>query len=201
MARTDRAPRRRLGVDARQNDILAAAEAAFRDTTYADVKVSAVAEAAGASAALVYRYYSTKAGLYAAVVAAELDDLATRQAEALSAVPDGSPVRDRVRALLEATLDHVAGDPLRWAAEFAGDEPAEAVTLRTQDRIREVAALRDVLLLSDWARDEFSVTGYFGFVDAACRAWAADGCPEDRRWAVRDSALGALQGAIGDWRG
>lgn len=201
MARTDRTPRRRLDADVRREAILAAAADAFRSAPYAGVKVSDIATAAEASPALVYRYYGSKPGLYAAVLERAADDLAERQSEALEALPDGVPVRDRVRTLLEAHLDDIAANPTSFTNPFiAGDEPAEALAVRAEERDRAIAQLREVLNLTEgWGRHEMALRGYMGFVERAALAWAEDGCADDRRWAVVESSLGALQGALGDW--
>ncbi|SDY84296.1 TetR/AcrR family transcriptional regulator [Tessaracoccus flavus] len=203
MARTDRTPRTRMAADARRDDILAGAAAAFRARPYADVRVADVAEGVGASPALVYRYFTSKAGLYAAVVQAADDALASQQRSAVASLPTGSPPRDKVRALLEAYLDHVAADPTSWTNPFlAGDEPPEALAVREEGRLRHVADLRASLGLTPdaWARHEMSLHGYLGFVDQACLRWANSECSPDLRWAVIEASLGALEGALGDWR-
>ena len=202
MARTDRTPRRRLDADARREVILDAAAAIFRAAPYAAVRISDVAEAAGSSPALVYRYFASKAHLYAAVIERAGEVLHSREAAALEAIASGSPVRDRVRTLLEAYLDHVAADPTSWTNPFlAGDEPPEALAVRASARQRSAERLRSELSLTGaWARHEYALLGYVGFVDQACLAWAREGCPAELRWAVVESSLGALEGALGDWR-
>lgn len=201
--RTDRLPRQRLDADTRRETILSEAASAFRAAPYAEVKVADVATGAAASPALVYRYFGTKPGLYAAVLERAAEDLAARQAAALSAVDGGAPIRDRVRALLEAYVDHVAADPTSWSNPLiGGDDPPEAIAVRRGVTDRTVDDLRAVLNLSDdWARDEYALRGYLGFVDQACLHWVSAGCPDDQRWAVVEASLGALQGALGDWRG
>lgn len=202
MARTDRTPRTRMAADARREDILTGAAAAFRERPYAAVRIVDVAAGVGASPALVYRYFTSKAGLYAAVVRAADDALASQQRASRAALPPGSPPRDRVKALLEAYLDHVAADPTSWTNPFlAGDEPPEALNVRKEARLRHVEDLRESLGLSHeaWARHEMALHGYLGFVDQACLRWTYSGCSPDVRWAVVEASLGALEGALGDW--
>ena len=62
-----------------------------------------------------------------------------------------------------------------------------------------MARIRAFLLPGQGERQAFAIDGYFGFLDAACGRWVDHGCPEDERWPVIETALGALQGALGDW--
>lgn len=201
--RTDRVPRVRLGVDERRTAIVDAAAAAFAATPYPEVPVAGVAAAAGASPALVFRYFTSKAGLYAAVLALQADALRARRAGAAADLPPGVPVRDRVGASLHALLDHVAEHPELWGVRVTGgDEPPEALAVREQVRADTVDDLR--LLLSTtpgWVRHDYAVAGFPGLVDRLCQVWARQGCPPDHRHALVDTALGALQGALGDWGG
>ncbi|MCG2798461.1 MAG: TetR/AcrR family transcriptional regulator [Cellulomonas sp.] len=201
MSRTDRQPRRRLDPDQRREQILAAAAHTFADRRYAEVTVAEVASAAQASEALVYRYFPGKAELYAALVARAVDDLLDRQGEALAALPDGVPARDRLRTAALVYLDHVAAHPVGWSAPLRGDggEPPVAVEVRRAARTDYVERLR--AQLSDRAdlRHDYAIWGFFGFLDAACLRWVDQGCPPDHRWSVLDAALGALEGALGDW--
>ncbi len=196
-----RPARRRLDAEQRRDAILEAARRLYATAPYPEVSVAQVAEAAGASAALVFHYFDSKAGLYAALVSSDLAQLAAAQAEANEALPQGTPARDRVRTALEAHLDQVA-DPQRWSASrTGGEEPAEAQQVRRDARAEEVERLRELLHVSDWARHEYALWGCFGFLDAACLHWAARGCPADERNPLIEAALGSLEGALGDWGG
>ncbi|SDB93027.1 DNA-binding transcriptional regulator, AcrR family [Raineyella antarctica] len=198
--RTDRAPRRRLDEATRRAMILAAAGAAFDEAPYARVSVSAVAAAAEASEALAYRYFGTKADLYAAVLRARLEDLADRRHAAVAALPANTSARDRVAAVLAIELGHAAAHPLTWAAPFlSGNEPPEALVVRREARAIDEQELRTLLRPAEGARYTYALWGWFGFVDGACLHWVQAGCPQDERWPLVEAALGALQGALGDW--
>lgn len=86
-------------------------------------------------------------------------------------------------------------------AETRGNDiPAEALFVRIDQRDRSVSQLRELLSgAMGHPRAEFAVTGFFGFVDAICVDWADAGCPVDKRHALIETALGALEGALGDW--
>jgi AcrR family transcriptional regulator len=199
--RTDRQPRRRLDPDQRREAILAAASEAFADATYAEVTVSAIAARAGASEALLYRYFTGKDQLYTELVRSMLDTLLERQAATVEALPDGVPVRDRVRATTIVYLDHIATHPREWATPLSrpGSEPAATADVRAAARRSSVERLGDLLTPSGARRHDYAVWGYFGFLDTACLRWVQLGCPADDRWALIDAALGALEGALGDW--
>ena len=201
MARTDRAPRRRLDPDQRRAAILEAAVEAFAERGYPDVTMAAVGAAAGASEALVYRYFGSKDALYLEIVRSAIDDLRVRQAAALAALADGVPVRDRVRAATQVYLDHIAHHPVSWALPLRrpGSEPAAVADLRRAIRAEYVDGLAGWLAPDSSRRREFALWGYFGFLDAGCLRWVDRGCPDDDRWSLIDAALGALEGALGDW--
>ncbi|WP_258723270.1 TetR/AcrR family transcriptional regulator [Cellulomonas sp. NS3] len=201
MARTDRVPRRRLDPDARREAILAAAAEAFAREPYRDVTIASVARLAGASEALLYRYFAGKDQLYTAVVGSAVEDLLDAQAAALADLPVGSPVRDRVTVATTVYLDHVAHHPQAWALPLSGvgSEPTATVEVRTRAREEYVQRLRDLLAPSSTARHEYALWGFFGFLDAACLRWVREGSPADGRQPLLDATVGALEGALGDW--
>jgi AcrR family transcriptional regulator len=200
MARTDRQPRQRLDPDARRGAILTAAADVFASKTYGEVTIAMIAARAGASDALLYRYFTGKENLYTEVVSAALADLLARQGAVLDRLPSGVPVRDRVREATVVYLDHIAAHPIAWATLLrSGAEPSTATLLRSQARGEYVDRLRRLLTPSSQPRHEYALWGYFGFLDAACLHWVDGGCREDERWPLIESALGALEGALGDW--
>ena len=136
MARTDSRPRLRLDPDARREAILRSASAAFAERPYAEVTLADVAEGARASTPLVYRYFHGKEDLYAQVVRETVDALMERQARAVAELPDGAPVRDRIRTATIVYLDHIAARPGAWAMPLRrpGSEPAGAARVPAGDR-------------------------------------------------------------------
>jgi AcrR family transcriptional regulator len=74
----NRPGRRRLSVDERRDELIAAALELFSDRPPEDISIDDVADAAGASRALVYHYFGGKQELYLAALhsaAKQLDDL------------------------------------------------------------------------------------------------------------------------------
>lgn len=195
------ATRRRLDVAERRAEIISAARELFATAPYEQVSTADISRASGGSQALVFHYFGTKAGLYAAVVQQALDELAQAQREAAAALPDGVPVRDRVRAMLETHLDQLASQPRAGVSGLAGGvEPEAAVAVRDAAREQQVATLAELLGVHGWARHDYALAGFVGFVDHACLRWAGGGCHPDERGPLVEAALGALEGALGDWR-
>lgn len=197
----DRHARQRLTPQQRTDAILAGASAAFTHSSYDQVSMAAVAAAAGASEALVYKYFDTKAGLYSAVVRAQLDKLAARQAAAHEALPSHTSARDGVRVTIEAVLDHVRDQPAAWASPFftAAYEPVAVQELRQRYRQEFVAGLTAQLKNPDHRRARLAIVGFLGHLGATAHQWVEDGCPAADRGPMVEAALGALQGSLGDW--
>lgn len=191
--------RRRLSPEARRESLLAAARDEFVDTPYDEASVGAIAARAGASEALVYRYFQTKAALYARVVEDAIESLSQRQAAALAVLPPDADAQARLAATVLAYLDHIATHPVGWSApqRLSGSEPAEALAVRERARARYVAALTAQVGEPQSAVTRFAVAGYFGFLEAACLNWVDAGCRDDERGALVASAAGALAGALG----
>ena len=194
---TTEKPRRRLSPTQRRAALLTAATESFSTGSYETVQVSDVAAAADASPALVFHYFGSKAGLHAHAVETVLEEMIDRWTSATAS--PASSARERVRALLEESLDVAARTRLLVAA---GDEPAATTAVRADARDRQVQLLRENLILtSGWDRHTVAVPAWLGFVDAAVGDWIAHGCPEDLRAPLLAACLGALEGALGDWAG
>ena len=114
--------------------------------------------------------------------------------QAITQLPPNSPKRDTVRALVVTYLDHIAADPLSWAAVTRGDTPAEAQFVGIERRDGVVDKLLG--LVGD---RPLAVSGFLGFVEAVCLDWVDAGCPDEQREPIVAAALGALEGALGDW--
>ena len=193
--------RRRMSAEDRRQVILGAAGEEFAQTNYASATMAGIAERAQTSQALVFHYFGSKAELYAAVVRETIGVLARAQRRAIADLGQVG-ARERVKVSLLVYLDHIAGPPDAWAVPLrGGDEPPEALDVRERARKAYVRELSELLGIGEWKRHGYAVRGYFGFLDAACLAWVEAGCPADDRHLLIDAALGALEGALGDWGG
>jgi AcrR family transcriptional regulator len=186
----------------RRSAILDAAKAAFAAGSYQEVPVAAVAEAAGASEALVLRYFGSKAALYVEVVEAAIAVLLARQHAADAALGPHAQPAERVAESVRVYLEFVASFRHGWAGPLRAPygEPAPAEALRTDLRRHYVDRLRGLLGPAPDRPRDLALHGYLGFVDAACLAWVDAGCPDGERAAIVEMAVAALRAAIGqDW--
>lgn len=192
---------RRLDPATRRAAILASARVAFATRSYAQVSLAAVGRDAGVSEALVHKYFDGKAGLFAELTQEAVDGLLDAQAAAQAALPPNSSRRDRVRTSLLVHLDHVASHPVGWSAPLMGsaDDPEAARAIRQAANQRHVTLLQELLGGRDDLRSRYAIHGYLGHVQASCLAWSQRGCPDEERWPLVEAALGALEGALGDW--
>lgn len=199
MTRHDRQPRQRLDPDARRAAILSAAAPAFSSAPYDEVKIAGISQLAGASDALLYRYFHNKEGLYCAALHAALESLGQHRSTVVANLPAGISIRDRVQMLILVHLEHLAQPHSLLPHGPVRAEPRAATKLRAADRDEMIDLLRNQLAPSAQARHEFALRGFLGFLDAAGDHWVSEGCPEDMRWPLIEAALGSLQGALGDW--
>lgn len=192
-------PRARLAGAERREAILAAAAEVLARRPYPEMSVAAVAEAAGVSEALVFKHFATKPALYAAALGRVAAGLAARR-DAADAAAHHAGARDRVRGALVVLLDALAADGGHAGFSPHPDDPPLVAAARRDARAEWLVWLGGVLLPNDDARDGYALVGFLGFLDAACAQWRDEGCPENHRWPLVDAALGALEGALGDWR-
>lgn len=191
--------RTRLSVAQRRSEILESATTLFSARAYNEVATSDIAAHCGISQGLVFHYFGSKAELYAAVIEAQFERLRAQIDNAVAELPADLAKREVLKVVLSVYLDHIGGRPVAWVAETRGNDiPAEALYVRIARRDESISALRDLLSTHN-DRLEYAIPGFFGFVDAACLEWADAGAPADKRYLLIDSALGALEGALGDW--
>jgi AcrR family transcriptional regulator len=196
--RTDRRPRQRLGERSRREAILRAAGAAFAAQPYPRVSVAGVAAAAGASEALVHRYFGSKTELYLAVLRLAVDRLLDRQRAADAALgPDATP-RDRLAASIRVYLAAIRDWSPGWTSVLhdPSGEPAEAAALRHRNRDTYLALLREVLAVPDTPAVRYALHGYLGFLTAATLAWAERGHPGADEQTLVTQSLAALEAAL-----
>lgn len=195
MPRVDRRPRQRLDAQTRRSAILRAAGEAFSSQPYDKVSVAGIAAAAGASEALVHRYFAGKTGLYLALVEAGVAKLVARQEEAVAAA--GDDARARLTATITVYLDTVARWSTGWLNPYrASGEPTEAVRLRQSLRAGYTVMLRELLHLPDEPALGYALFGYLSFLDAACLHWADRGFPPADRDTLTAQAVAALAASL-----
>ncbi|WP_245641954.1 TetR/AcrR family transcriptional regulator [Nonomuraea candida] len=107
-AGTARPARRRLSVDRRREELMAAALELFSTRDAEDVSIDDVASAAGASRALVYHYFGGKQELYVAALRSAAEQLESR----LRPQEGGRPLEELasgLRRYFDFVEEHAAG--------------------------------------------------------------------------------------------
>ncbi|MFJ5232000.1 TetR/AcrR family transcriptional regulator [Kitasatospora sp. NPDC088391] len=130
-----RAPRRRLSVDERREQLIAVALELFSDRAPEDVSIDDIAAAAGASRPLVYHYFPGKQALYEEALRRAGRELAGRFEE-----PADGPLSERLYRVMGRYLDfvqsHAAGfTALLRGGSVAASPDADAVI----DQVRRAA--------------------------------------------------------------
>jgi AcrR family transcriptional regulator len=110
-----RPARRRLSVDRRREELIAAALELFSKHDAEDVSIDDVALSAGASRALVYHYFGGKQELYVAALRSAADELEAR----LHPQQEGRPI-DELAAGLRRYFDFVEEHAAGFAALLRG---------------------------------------------------------------------------------
>lgn len=170
-------PRRRIRLDndQRRAQLLELAKRTFSDRSYDEVSIDDLARIAGISKGLLYHYFPTKRDLYVA----GLREIANELVEAvLRVAADLLPI-DRVRASVDAYLDHIARHSRAFVALMRGgigSDPevaavVDSVRTRLFDKLLSGSALAS-LVTSD-PRLETAMRGWIGFVEAASIDWCA----------------------------
>jgi AcrR family transcriptional regulator len=174
--RGQRRPRVRLDNDARRAQLLLLARKAFSDRSYDDVSIDDLAREAKISKGLLYHYFPTKRDLYVA----GLREIADELVERVNAVPTNLPPAERVRAGLDAYLDHINQHARAFVSLMRGgigSDPevaavVEGVRRRLSDRFLEGSPFKP--MLEGNARFEVAVRGWIGFVEHATIDWCTD---------------------------
>lgn len=184
--------RRRLKPEDRRNELLDAGAKLFADRSYDDVLMEDVAAGAGVSRALLYRYFSTKRELFAAIYQRAADDLLSQ-----TELDPELPIVEQVAAGLDAHIDYfVANKNTVLAANVAlsGDPIIQAII---SDELSELRRRMLDTLQFGHSRAAASATlhAWLQFVRVMCVEWLrSEDFPREE---LRDLCLGALLGALG----
>ncbi|MCC3772027.1 TetR/AcrR family transcriptional regulator [Streptomyces sp. UNOC14_S4] len=183
-----RARYRRLGVEERRTQLIAAALGLFAHRAPEDVSLDDVAVAAEVSRPLVYRYFpGGKPQLYEAALRSAADDLQQCFAE-----PQTGPLTGRLSAALDRYLAFVAEHDAGFSALLQGGSVAE--TSRTDaivDGVRRAAAeqvFAHLRVTDPGPRLRMMVRTWITAVEAASLIWLDEGkqppLEELRDWLV-----------------
>lgn len=186
-------PRRRLSPDDRRAELLAVAAREFAARPYDEVLMEDVAERAGVSRALLYRYFPSKRDLFAA--------LYRQVAERLLAETRLDPSASLAEQLAQGLDVHIAyfaenrHTVLAANRELAGDLLIQTIITGELDALRE--RLLGVLPVTD-EDTRRAVSGvlksWLVFVRVLCVDWLTE--PTCTRARLRDVCVGAVLGAL-----
>jgi AcrR family transcriptional regulator len=166
----------RLDNDQRRAQLLAHGMEAFAERTYDEVSIDDLARAAGVSKGLLYHYFRTKRDFYVAGLREIARDLLEKT---LRQPGDLSPI-ERVRAGLDAFLDHVSGQARSFLALMRGGIGSDPEVASVIEETRTAYADR---LLEELGGSPFAsavkgnplfrtaARGWVGFVEAAIIDW------------------------------
>ncbi|GAA4484087.1 TetR/AcrR family transcriptional regulator [Actinoallomurus oryzae] len=115
MGSGSRPSRRRLSVDERRDELIAAALELFSDRQPEDISIDDVADTAGASRALVYHYFGGKQELYLAA----LHSAAKQLSDLLEPPAEGKPL-ERLAVSLHRYFDYVEDHAAGFVALLRG---------------------------------------------------------------------------------
>ncbi|GGR33374.1 TetR/AcrR family transcriptional regulator [Streptomyces roseolus] len=179
---------RRLSVEERRGQLLEAALGLFAHRAPEDVSLDDVAEAAGVSRPLVYRYFpGGKQQLYEAALRSSADALDRCFAE-----PEDGPPTERLGRVLDRYLAFVDGHDAGFSALLRGGSVVETSnTTSIVDEVRRAAAAQIFLHLGaerPGPRLAMLVRTWIAAVEAASLIWLDDGkrppADELRDWLV-----------------
>ncbi|HEY5934875.1 MAG TPA: TetR/AcrR family transcriptional regulator [Kofleriaceae bacterium] len=172
-------PRRRrvrLETDQRRAQLLALAKGAFSNRAYDEVSIDDLAREAKISKGLLYHYFPTKRDLYVA----GLQEIASELVAAVTTVAEDRPPIDRVRASIDAYLEHVSRHGRAFVSLMRGgigsDPEVVAVVegVRTQLFQAFLSGSPFAPMLVGNPRFETAIRGWIGFVEATSIDWVAN---------------------------
>ena len=181
-----RPARTRLAPEERRAQLLALGAELFSTTPFSQVRIEEIAERAGVSRGLLYRYFPTKRDFVVAMVAAEADALRD-----LLVVDPTLPVEQQVRAGLRGYLDYVEAHSDGYRAVYGASLAADLDVRRivaANNRLHEdriLASLRDAGRVPEGESElgRVAVRGWLGFVTTVTLDWL------ERRTLTRDEVL------------
>ncbi|MFE0178430.1 TetR/AcrR family transcriptional regulator [Streptomyces sp. NPDC059002] len=192
--------RRRLSPQSRQSQLLDIGAELFALKPYDEVLMEEVAERAGVSRALLYRYFPGKRELFAAIYRQ-----AAARLLAATELDPSLPPSQWLKAGLDAHIDYFAANRHTVLAAnrgLAGDQLIQGIIDEELDELRRrvLAAIGlDADQLPDTRREMASATvmSWLVFVRALCVDWLTHHPQRYSRTQLRDISIGALTGALG----
>jgi AcrR family transcriptional regulator len=128
--------RKRLSAAQRRERILDGALQVFAERGYSDASMTAIAEAAGITPAVIYDHFDSKAKLHVTLLDREAGSLLAAVGTAVDAAPEG--IGERLRAGVDAFFAFVEEREFAWWLLFR-DPPHDPAIARAYARIQQDA--------------------------------------------------------------
>ena len=181
----------------RRSQLLELARQGFADRSYDEVSIDDLAREAKISKGLLYHYFPTKRDLYVAALRVIANELVDR----VRAIPHDLPPADRVRAGLDAYLDHITQHARAFVALMRGGIGSDPEVAQVIEGVRRT--LSDEFLegspfaplLENNPRFAIATRGWIGFVEQVSIDWCAE--PRLSRDELRDLLSQILFAIIG----
>jgi AcrR family transcriptional regulator len=187
------APRRRLAVEDRRQELIAAALELFSSRPADEVTLDDVAAQAGVSRALAYRYFGGRSEIYVAALRQAADHLV-----ALLDPPHDAPPLDRIVEAIHRMFDFAEEHATGFQALLSGHPAAQSGTVG--EIVEEVRTALYGRLLEGMGRREASpdlrlaLTSWFAAAESAAQDWLAH--RDLPRRTVEDFVLAQLYAAL-----
>jgi AcrR family transcriptional regulator len=178
---SERAGERRL-------ELISAALEVFGDRDYDEVSVDEVAEAAGVSHGLVFRYFGSKKGLYVACLAPLIDAFRAR-IEPDPELPPIERLREGLRNFADAISEHPAGYRNLMTRGVSFTEVRQELDRARSWRVERLAEAME--LDPDRPAVRVGLRAWTSYVEAAMLTWLELGEPS------RDDLVEMLVRALG----
>lgn len=183
--------RTRLTIEQRRAHLLEIGTELFARHPYEEVSIENVAETAGVSHGLLYRYFPSKRAFFAAVVETEGE----RLLDASSPDPAFSPL-DQIKTGLDIYIDQAEISPsaYRMAHQLgADDDPVPNRQERNViQRDRVLTSLAEIIPVN--AETSLAISGWLGFTQAVILDWIDN--PVISRQQLHELCLRTLQAAV-----
>lgn len=128
---------KRMTPDARQAALIEFGKTFFATHSYDAHSMAAIAERAGITKGLLYKYFGGRRGYYMAVVRHACDDIIARFEGAADLPPAAA-----TRALIDRTVDHIVANPDIYRSLVQTGIGADTDTWAESERVRHSAVAR-----------------------------------------------------------
>jgi AcrR family transcriptional regulator len=181
-----------LPIEQRRAQLLGIGAELFARQPYEQVSIEKVAELAGVSHGLLYRYFPSKQAFFAAVIELEGESLLN----ASSPDPALSPL-DQIRAGLDVYIDQAENSPsaYRMAHQVGAADGGLDRTRQSRNSIQRDRVLNSLAaIMTIEAETSLAVSSWLGFTQTAILGWIDD--PVISRRQLQELCMRALRAAV-----